>query len=94
MKPYSLFSPVAVLVLGACTAEMAETSSVETGFVKELPETVRAVAAPFQNLQSVQLFEEDNCYWYLHNGPVESTFLPLRTTDGRPICVRQAEPSG
>jgi hypothetical protein len=31
---------------------------------------------------------EDGCYWYRYVGPVETTYLPLRTIEGRPICTR------
>ncbi len=52
------------------------------------PEAVQALAAPGQNLATVRLREEDGCYWYLYDGPVESTLLPLRSAEGRPICAR------
>lgn len=60
----------------------------EEGFLREVPEAVVAAAAPSQNLQAVMLREEDGCYWYRHSGPVETTFLPLRTREGRTICIR------
>lgn len=83
--------PLAVLVLGACAAERAYTSSNENTFIEQLPDPVLAIAAPYQNLQAVKLLPEDGCYWYLHAGPVEATYLPLRTTKGRPICTQKAE---
>ncbi|MFD2855951.1 hypothetical protein ACFSZS_15885 [Seohaeicola zhoushanensis] len=46
------------------------------------------MAAPGQDLQDVRVFPEDGCYWYRYVGPVETTYLPLRTRDGRPICTR------
>jgi hypothetical protein len=32
--------------------------------------------------------ESDGCYWYRYAGPVEITYLPLLTRDGRMICTR------
>lgn len=52
-----------------------------------LPEQVVAVAAPWQDLSTARLMPEDGCYWYQHVGPVETTLLPLRTPEGRPICA-------
>ena len=47
------------------------------------------MAAPYQNLQLVRLRPEDGCYWYQHAGQVETTLLPLRTSEGRPICLQR-----
>ena len=58
-----------------------------------VPEEVIAMAAPFQNARTARLLPEDNCYWYLHAGPVETTLLPLRTREGRPICVEETTPT-
>lgn len=85
--------PFALLMLGACDVVSVSTSSTDPRFIEELPEAVIAVAAPFQNLDAVVLLPEDNCYWYNHTGPVETTLLPLRTTQGRPICAARPEPA-
>jgi hypothetical protein len=69
-----------VLALSACE----ETATLTTG----APEAVAAIAAPNQNLATAQLRPEDNCYWYSHVGPVETTLLPVRDVQGRPICIR------
>ena len=74
-------SLLALAVLAAC----APTG----GFLSELPEEVVALAAPNQNLQAVRLLEEDGCYWYEHDGPVERTLLPLMSKRGRHICIQQ-----
>ncbi len=58
-----------------------------------VPEGVAEIAAPGQDLSRAFLKETDNCYWYLHAGPVETTELPLRTNEGRPICVTTAAPA-
>lgn len=85
------YLPFALLMLGACDVESVGTSGTDPRFIKELPEAVTAIAAPFQNLEAVVLLPDDNCYWYNHTGPVETTLLPLRTIQGRPICVERAE---
>lgn len=80
----------AFLALGACTVPIAQPVDKSTGFLKALPEGVALIAAPYQNLQEVILRPEDGCYWYRHVGPVETTMLPLRTVEGRPICTQIA----
>lgn len=72
----------ALLALAACAAPI-EPVAVEP---PDLTERLAAIAAPHQDLQTVRLRPEDGCYWYAHVGPVETTMLPLRTVDGRPIC--------
>ena len=49
---------------------------------------VLALAAPGQNAMTARVLPEDNCYWYEHRGPVETTLLPLRTPAGNPICTQ------
>lgn len=79
---------IALLALGACTVPINQATDNSTGFIKELPEEVALIAAPYQNLQEVILQPNDGCYWYRHIGPVETTMLPLRTVEGRPICTQ------
>jgi hypothetical protein len=43
------------------------------------------LAADGQDIGRVRLME-DNCYWYLYNGVVETTLLPILTEEGRMIC--------
>ena len=74
-----------LLTLGACTAT-GGSGAMRVG-ADALPEAVVSRAAPWQDLTSAALLPADNCYWYLHQGPVETTMLPLRTVDGRPICA-------
>lgn len=71
------------LILTGCVSNSALDKD---GAFRELPEPVRELAAPYQNLDKVRLDANDNCFWYLHNGPVEDTWLPLRTPKGNPIC--------
>ncbi|HQV16321.1 MAG TPA: hypothetical protein PK620_15520 [Denitromonas sp.] len=80
------FFLIAVLAVAACTAPTKQAAEGSPGFIEELPEQVALLAAPYQNLQEVTLKPEDGCYWYRHVGPVETTMLPLRTVEGRPIC--------
>lgn len=63
----------------------------DTGFIAELPEAVLKIADPSQNLAAVRLNPEDSCYWYRYDGPIETTMLPLRTREGRPICVQRKD---
>ena len=73
----------AVLVLAGCATGLAVDAD---GAFIELPESLVTLAAPYQNLNKVRLDPNDNCFWYLHTGPVETTWLPLRTAQGNPIC--------
>ena len=79
-----------LLLLGACTATNGNIDP-NTGFLTELSEPVSELADPSQDLTAVQLNPDDNCYWYRYSGPVETTMLPLRTRDGRPICAQPKE---
>ncbi len=72
----------AALVLAACGAP--ETPEGQT---IELSAEVLAVAAPGQNINTARV-ESDGCYWVLHRGPVETTYIPLLTGEGRMICTR------
>lgn len=93
------FSPLAVaragtlpalLLLAACDVPNDVTDP-QTGYPKDLPEAVIELADPSQDLTTAWLNPDDGCYWYRYEGPVESTMLPLRTREGRPICTRPAE---
>ena len=78
----------ATMVLGACSTPFNDP--VETSQARPLPEVVAAMAARDQDLQSARLVPENNCYWYLHAGPVETTLVPLRSFRGNPICAAPA----
>ena len=71
------------LLLGACTT----TGQTDGPVIGDLPEAVVELAGPGQDLATARLREEDGCYWYEHDGPVERTLLPLTTALGNPICV-------
>ncbi|SMH48653.1 hypothetical protein [Maritimibacter sp. HL-12] len=83
-KPVWLFGGVA-LFLAACEGT-GGSGGPSGAFIQELPEGVLAIAAPYQDLAAVKIDPADGCYVYRHEGPVETTFLPLRAKNGRPIC--------
>lgn len=74
------------LALSACVSTAPEDSP--SPFLSELPEGLAEMAGPDQDLSAVRIMPDDGCYWYQHRNPVETTYLPLRTRDGRPICSR------
>lgn len=74
-----------VLLIFATVASCAPTGE----YLRKLPEEVVAIAAPNQNLQAVKLLEDDGCYWYEHDGPVETTLLPLVSKGGQHICIQR-----
>lgn len=76
------------LTLGACTDVPTASGP---GYLNPVPENIVALAGPNQDLNAVRLLPEDGCLWYRHAGPVETTMLPLRTPDGRPICTKVVE---
>ncbi|UWR03969.1 hypothetical protein K3740_04515 [Ruegeria conchae] len=78
----------ALWFVGACTETTAISSDSQAGALSRVPDAVAQIAAPGQDLNAVKIMPEDGCYWYRYVGPVETTFLPLRTIDGRPICTR------
>ena len=83
----ALFKGSSVIVFALALASCASTPDVDAdGAFTELPEPLFGLAAPYQNLNKVRLDPNDNCFWYLHDGPVETTWLPLRTSKGNPIC--------
>jgi len=82
LRSCAVFATLTALI--ACD----ETTTGTAGFITELPQSVVDLADPKQNLRQVKVLPEDGCFWYLHNGPVESTLLPLRTPAGAPICTK------
>ncbi|MDA7429161.1 hypothetical protein PGB28_11885 [Primorskyibacter aestuariivivens] len=76
------------LALGACSESFSNSKGASSR--PQLPENIVELAAPNQDLATAYFRPEDNCYWYMHAGPVETTPLPLRTAGGNPICVKPA----
>jgi hypothetical protein len=72
----------AVVVMSGCVS----TRVTPPGETEELPPEVLALIAPGQDPSSARL-EPDGCYWFLHRGPVEDTYIPLLTREQRMICV-------
>lgn len=81
----------AIFVLGGCAEFDGQVEAPTNEFIKKLPESVLEIAAPFQDLNAVRVDTTDGCLVYRHVGPVETTFLPLRSKNGNPICTRQPE---
>ena len=76
----------APLLMAACETVNFGGNAPSDGFIAELPEGVIALVGPTQDLTAVRIDPVDGCYVYRHVGPVETTFLPLRAKNGRPIC--------
>ncbi|WP_343211955.1 hypothetical protein QEZ52_20910 (plasmid) [Aliisedimentitalea scapharcae] len=76
----------ALSLMAGCSEQLSGTGGAapKTG---NLPDSVVELAAPGQDLATAHLLPQDNCYWYEHSGPVEVTLLPLRATNGGPICL-------
>lgn len=79
------FGKLAVAGAGLALLSGCVTPTPE-GETEQLSAQVLALAAPGQDTNRVRL-ESDGCYWYLYEGPVETTYLPLLTRDDRMICV-------
>lgn len=77
----------ASLLVAACDEFQDFSSGPTDGFLTQAPEGVLAIAAPNQDLTAVRVDPANGCYVYRYKGPVETTLLPLRTVDGRPICT-------
>lgn len=87
MKTGKFVIGAALLVVTGCTVPATAPQGVSTR-VGNLPESVVRLAAPNQDLTTARLLPEDGCFWYQHNGPVETTLVPLRAVGGNPICTR------
>ena len=84
-----MLAAVAAMTLAACD-ETTQSSGAGGPFISPLPDNILAMADPKQDLNAVKVDPVDGCLVYRHVGPVETTFLPLRSRDGRPICTRAA----
>ncbi len=88
MKVHFFLLAPALLLAACATPNGSGNDPMAPRPIEELPEAVAAVVAPNQNLSQVRIMPDDGCYWYQWAGPVETTYLPLRTRDGRMICTR------
>lgn len=77
---------LAPFLLAACVE--TQNGDAPSPFIQEVPEGVLSIAAGGQDLTAMKIDPIDGCYTYRHIGPVETTFLPLRAKNGRPICTR------
>jgi hypothetical protein len=88
MKSSIWVMAAAAAALAGCTDMQTQKNITESGFIRELPEGVVTLAASYQNLNAVRIDPATGCYEYEYRGPVETTFLPLRSDAGNPICSR------
>nr|WP_299208001.1 hypothetical protein [uncultured Tateyamaria sp.] len=87
MKRTGVMLAAAMIMLAACD-ETTQSGAAGGPFLSPLPERILTLADPKQDLNAVKVDPVDGCLVYRHVGPVETTFLPLRTRDGRPICTQ------
>jgi hypothetical protein len=80
----------APFLLSACGDLEGGNNDGSSEFISELSDGVLAIAAPYQDLKAVRIDPATGCYIYRHVGPVETTFLPLKTVEGRPICSQRS----
>ncbi|WP_172327379.1 hypothetical protein [Mangrovicoccus sp. HB161399] len=78
------------LLAGLAGCDPAALTALNSATPDQVPEAVRAAAAPDQDIATARVLPEDGCYWYEYSGPVETTLLPLLTPGGRPICTQAA----
>lgn len=79
-----------ILAAAGCSPRTADNAA-DAGNPYPIPPEVVAIAGPNQDLTTATLVAEDDCYWYSHAGPVETTLVPLRAANGNQIC--NARPS-
>jgi len=97
MRKLGVFAGGAVLALSACVSpEGGAAVAVDPNLrpvAAVTTDALRAKADPQQDLSDVRIDGRDGCLVYRYAGPVETTYLPLRNTEGRPICTPQETPA-
>lgn len=90
MRILGLFAAGAVLALSACVTPDGTAVNVDPNLQKRatLPADVAAKVAAGQDTSDIRVDARDGCLMYHHKGPVETTYIPLRNKQGRPICVK------
>ncbi|WP_138469328.1 hypothetical protein [Poseidonocella sp. HB161398] len=78
---------ILVLVAGLGGCDPAAFAVPGSDAPSPVSDEIRALAAPYQDVETARILPADGCYWYEHRGPVETTLLPLLTREGRPICT-------
>lgn len=91
MKKLLILPGLAACFLSACVSQQSVSDDPSMRSLPEIPENVKAIAAPGQDLSDVRINAEDGCFVYRHNGPVETTYLPLTNRKGQPICAKREE---
>jgi hypothetical protein len=91
MNKFAWLFGCTTLLLAACDDIDGANSDVSGRSVGNVPQGVLELADPNQDLSVVQVNPADGCYLYRYAGPVETTFLPIRTADGRPICTKRPD---
>lgn len=89
MKKLIVLCGFAAFSLAACEEYQGAGSDPGGPFIQKLPDGVLAIVSPSQDLKAVRIDPETGCYVYRYQGPVETTYLPLRTENGSPICTRK-----
>lgn len=82
----------AALLLLGCVEVQSTPIAPPSDFITDLPEQIVTAVSPSQDLSAVKIDPIDGCYVYQYRGPVETTFLPLMTRDGRMICLPKEAP--
>jgi len=93
MKKLVVLSGGAMCLLSACVSPVDIGGDPSLRGLGKVPENVRAIAAPYQDLSDVRINKADGCFVYRHKGPVETTYLPLRAAKGQPICTKRDKPA-
>jgi hypothetical protein len=78
-------STICLISIAACTDGSDYASSSNS---RPAPTQLAEIAAPGQDLSRVKLDPSNGCYLYRYRGPIETTYLPVRTRQGNPICTR------
>ncbi len=86
IKPQNMLIAATFFFVAGCAVQPNEISEKDDR-IGDIPENVIAMAGPNQDIATARLKPEDNCFWYEHRGPVETTLVPLRSPQGNPICA-------
>ena len=76
---------VCVFAVSACESTVNQASSSNT---RPASQELAKLAAPGQDLSRVRVDPATGCYFYRYRGPIETSYLPVRTSNGNPICTR------
>ncbi|WP_432449600.1 hypothetical protein [Aliiroseovarius marinus] len=90
MKNLVILAGAAAFMLSACVTPDGTAVNVDPNLQKRatLPDDVAAKVAAGQDTSDIRVDARDGCLMYRHKGPVETTYIPLRNKQGRPICVK------